>query len=235
LNQLIPGTSGSWLLQSATGINDAGEIVGTGTTNGFQHAFLLTPTTAVTVPAAPLIGTATSGNGFVQVSWQASVGATSYNVKRATTFNGPFTTIVTGLKTTSFTDLSALNCTTYYYVVSGLNSAGESPNSSSVIGSPEGVPPAPGNLTAGPNTQPNLFLGSAISLAWQNNTTCAQFVLIQRSTDGVNFQPLVTLGAVQNTYTDGFLNSGTRYFYRAQSQSTGGSSGFSKVASAVAP
>ncbi|HLK22200.1 MAG TPA: hypothetical protein VKT81_24805 [Bryobacteraceae bacterium] len=42
LNRLLINGSG-WQLNSATGINDAGQIVGTGTINQQQHAFLLTP------------------------------------------------------------------------------------------------------------------------------------------------------------------------------------------------
>jgi probable HAF family extracellular repeat protein len=42
LNGLIPANSG-WVLTSANGINDAGQIVGTGAINGQLHAFLLTP------------------------------------------------------------------------------------------------------------------------------------------------------------------------------------------------
>ena len=236
LNRLIPGTAGSWILQSATGINDAGEIVGSGTTNGFQHAFLLTPATGPTVPAAP-VGVATvSGNGLVTVNWQASVGAASYNVKRATSSAGPFATIATGLTATRFTDNAVVNCTTYYYAVSAVNSAGASPNSAAVLGNPQGIPAAPGNLTAARNTNPNLFLGSAINLAWRNNaSTCSTAVQIERSTDGVHFALLVTLGSIQTSYTDGFLNSRTRYYYRVRAQSTGGLSGYSNIASAVAP
>jgi probable HAF family extracellular repeat protein len=42
LNDLIPSASG-WVLSVATGINDAGWIVGSGTFNGQERAFLLTP------------------------------------------------------------------------------------------------------------------------------------------------------------------------------------------------
>jgi probable HAF family extracellular repeat protein len=42
LNKLIPAGSG-WVLQSATGLNDAGEIVGYGTYKGQLRGFLLTP------------------------------------------------------------------------------------------------------------------------------------------------------------------------------------------------
>jgi probable HAF family extracellular repeat protein len=42
LNHLIPANSG-WVLNSATGINFWGQIVGSGTRNGKPHGFLLTP------------------------------------------------------------------------------------------------------------------------------------------------------------------------------------------------
>jgi uncharacterized delta-60 repeat protein len=45
LNSLIPDSSG-WVLQQASGINNTGQIAGTGVVNGRQHAFLLTPVQA---------------------------------------------------------------------------------------------------------------------------------------------------------------------------------------------
>ncbi len=45
LNTLIPSGTG-WVLKIATGINDNGQITGTGTIGGLTHAFLLTPTVA---------------------------------------------------------------------------------------------------------------------------------------------------------------------------------------------
>ncbi len=142
LNRLIPGNSGSWILQTASGINNAGNIVGTGTTNGIQHAFLLTPTTAVTVPAVPIDLASVSSNGVVSLSWAGSVGATSYNVKRGASSSGPFSTIAS-VTTTGFTDHAVVDCQIYFYVVSAVNSAGESPNSANVAGDPQSVPVAP--------------------------------------------------------------------------------------------
>lgn len=46
LNDLIPANSG-WVLYSATGINNRGQVVGNGTINGREHAFLLTPRVSV--------------------------------------------------------------------------------------------------------------------------------------------------------------------------------------------
>jgi len=236
LNRLIPGNSGPWVLQTATGVNDAGEIVGTATFNGTEErAFLLTPTTQPTVPAVPIHLAASSGNSVVALSWEGSVGATSYNVKRSNSSSGPFSTIAS-VSTTNFTDHAVANCSLYYYVASALNSAGESPNSSSAAGAPQSVPAAPSNMTATPDHNPTLELGSAVDLAWQNNAgSCSEGNLIERSTDGVNFQPLATYPPNQNTGTDGFLNSGTRYYYRVRAQSNGGESGPSNVASVVAP
>jgi len=42
LNKLIPKSSG-WVLEEASGINDAGQIVGVGTLHGQDHGFLLQP------------------------------------------------------------------------------------------------------------------------------------------------------------------------------------------------
>ncbi|MBV8215761.1 MAG: hypothetical protein JOZ08_21300, partial [Verrucomicrobia bacterium] len=76
LNRLIPGNSGPWVLLTATGVNDAGEVVGTGTYNGTERAFVLTPTTQPTVPAVPIDLAASSGNAVVTLIWLRSIAAT---------------------------------------------------------------------------------------------------------------------------------------------------------------
>ncbi len=54
LNNLLPANSG-WILTEATGINDAGQVVGWGTYNGAQESWELTlPATAVPEPAGVL-------------------------------------------------------------------------------------------------------------------------------------------------------------------------------------
>ncbi len=52
LDTLLPAGSG-WTLQQANGINDRGQIVGTGLHNGHQHAYLLTPSYTATVNFGP--------------------------------------------------------------------------------------------------------------------------------------------------------------------------------------
>lgn len=63
LNTLIPPGQG-WLLQSATAINNVGQIVGTGLLNNQPHGFLLTPVNGVAV--AQLTVTETNSPSSVQ-------------------------------------------------------------------------------------------------------------------------------------------------------------------------
>src|SRR5215813_12462431 len=86
-------------------------------------------------PPVPTGLTATAGNAQVQLSWNASTGATGYNVKRATTSGGPYTTVA-AVTNTSFTNTGLTNGTTFFYVVSATNANGESANSSQVSATP---------------------------------------------------------------------------------------------------
>ena len=87
-------------------------------------------------PAAPTGLTAAASIGKVSLSWNASPTATSYNVKRSTTSGGPYGTIATGVTGTAYTDSTVTGGTTYFYVVSGVNPQGESPNSSQASATP---------------------------------------------------------------------------------------------------
>lgn len=81
-------------------------------------------------PAGPTGLTATTvNNDQVQLIWNSSVGATNYNVKRSTTNGGPYTTIST-TASTNYTDGTVTTGLIYYYVVSAVDSFGESTNSS---------------------------------------------------------------------------------------------------------
>ena len=91
-------------------------------------------------PPVPAGLSAAGGDSQVTLGWSASAGAASYNVKRSTTSGGPYVTVsasgtVTG---TSYTDTGVVNGTTYHYVVSAVNAAGESANSNQASATPVG-------------------------------------------------------------------------------------------------
>jgi len=72
----------------------------------------------------------------VVLSWVTSLGATGYNVKRSTTTGGPYAAVATNVAGTSYTNVGLAVGTSYYYVVSAVNPAGESTNSSQVSAIP---------------------------------------------------------------------------------------------------
>jgi hypothetical protein len=87
-------------------------------------------------PATPTSLVATASNAVASLSWNGSVGADSYIVKRSTTSGSGYVTIASGVTATSFTDTGLANGTTYYYVVSAVNAGGESTNSTQVSARP---------------------------------------------------------------------------------------------------
>jgi hypothetical protein len=161
-------------------------------------------------PPAPTGLTATPGDTRVTLTWNAASGATGYNVKRSAASGGPYTTIATGVSATGYTDAPVANGTTYYYVVSAVNAAGESPNSSEVSATPQPSPPpaAPTGLTAKSTGK------RKISLNWKQsispNVTQNR---IYRSTTGGGPYTLIATIPSAISYNNAGLTSGTTYYY----------------------
>jgi alpha-galactosidase len=87
-------------------------------------------------PAAPSGLTATPGDASVSLVWFPSTQADSYKVKRSPVNGGPYLTIASNLVATGLLDTGLANGTTYYYVVSASNAAGESADSPPVSAMP---------------------------------------------------------------------------------------------------
>ena len=172
------------------------------------------------LPQPPTGLTATPGNTQVALTWNASSGATSYNVKRATVSGGPYTTVASPTST-SFTDTGLTNGTTYFYVVTAVNSASESGNSSQVSATPQATAPAaPTSLTANPNRPGRL------NLHWTQSTTpgVTQNGIYRRTSSGsYTATPTATIGAT-TSYQDSGLASGTTYCYVVTTFGSGGES-----------
>lgn len=115
--------------------------------------------TAQTPPGTPTGLTGTAGDQQVVLSWNGSLGAASYNVKRGTTPGGPYTTVAT-VANTAYTDQPLTPNTTYFYVVTAVRMSGnqpvESPNSNEA------------NATT-PKARPRLSIsrqGSNVVISW---------------------------------------------------------------------
>jgi fibronectin type 3 domain-containing protein len=94
-------------------------------------------TTQAGYPSIPTGVTAAAGNGQVTISWNAVGGATSYNIYWSTTAGVTKTngTKITGA-TSPYTHTGITNGTAYYYVVTAVNSLGESMESAQVSATP---------------------------------------------------------------------------------------------------
>ncbi len=87
-------------------------------------------------PPAPGYLTATPGNAQAGLNWPASTGATGYNLKYSTVNGGPYATLAANLPATSYISTGLANGTTYYFVVTATNQAGESSSSPQVVVTP---------------------------------------------------------------------------------------------------
>jgi fibronectin type 3 domain-containing protein len=188
-----------------------------------------TPNASGVPPAVPANLTATPGNAVVTLTWTASMGATGYNVKRATTSGGPYAQLAAP-SSNGYTDSSVTNGTTYYYVVSAFNSTGESANSAQVSATPQapGVPPAaPTNLTATPGN-------AVVTLAWTASTGATGYNVKRGTTSGGPYAQLAAPSS--NGYTDSSVTNGTTYYYVVSAfNSTGESANSAQVVAVPNP
>lgn len=91
---------------------------------------------AAPVPATPTSLLAAPGDARVSLRWADAAGAASYRVKRGTAPGGPYTVVGT-TTSTALVDAWLHNGVTYHYVVSAVNAAGESADSSPASATPK--------------------------------------------------------------------------------------------------
>ncbi|BBL76818.1 CARDB domain-containing protein [Methylomagnum ishizawai] len=91
---------------------------------------------------APVVASATPGDGQATLNWAAVAGAASYNIYRGTTAGGESSTPVkTGLTGTSATLTGLVNGTKYFFKMAAVNSAETSPLSNEVSATPTATLP----------------------------------------------------------------------------------------------
>jgi hypothetical protein len=160
-------------------------------------------------PVAPAL-TLNAGYGQVTLNWAMVNSATNYNVKRSTT-NGMEITIFS-TSGTNYTDVNVLDGTTYYYVVSAINSTGEGQNSAEQSGKPL-YSPTPTDLTV---TATNF---GSISLAWAPSAGATSYN-IKRSTSTSTETTVASTTSL--IYNDTGLVNGETYFYVVSAVNPGG-------------
>jgi xyloglucan-specific exo-beta-1,4-glucanase len=177
----------------------------------------------VTAPAAPTGLTATPGNAQVALSWTASTGATSYNLKRSTV-NGSGYATITSPTGTSYTNTGLTNGTTYYYVVTAVNTGGESANSSQASATPVAPPAAPTGLTATPGS-------TQVALGWTASSGATSYNVKRSTVSGSGYAQVTNVATT--SYTNTGLTNGTTYYFVVTALNAGGESANSAQASAT--
>jgi len=181
-----------------------------------------------TLPPAPTNLTATGGNAQVSLSWNAASGASTYNVYRSIVSGGPYGSIATGVTSTSHLDTTVTNGTTYYYVVAGVNGAGEGPDSNQASATPQQpqVPAAPTGVTAVSNIK------KKITVSWTAVAGATSYTIKRSTTNG---GPYTNVGTTSSTsFTNSGLTSGTTYYYVVSASNAQGEGPNSAQVSAVA-
>ena len=101
-------------------------------------------------PSTPSLLTASPSENNVLLTWNSSVGATSYTIRRSAGSQDPWLIIAMNIAELAWTDTDVQPGKTYHYVVTGVNNTGESGNSDEVIAVIPGGDPAPASAVDGP-------------------------------------------------------------------------------------
>jgi rhamnogalacturonan endolyase len=194
------------------------------------------------VPPPPSGVTAYAGNNCNLICWPATPGATSYNILRSTTSGSSYAPLTNGVigpvcgsgpANANYMDNSAVNGTTYYYVVQSVNPVGNSTNSPQSVG----VAPSAGLSANAPATPTGLTVtstNSTVTLTW-NAVPGANYYTIQRGTvvnlptTYVPFYIILSNTNTSTTYTDASGTLGCTYSYLVTATSAGGTSGASSA------
>jgi len=176
--------------------------------------------TPAAVPSEPQGLTATAAEGQVTLSWTAPASnggsaITGYKLYRGTS-SGTETFLTSVGLSLVYTDGGLTNGQTYYYKVSAVNSAGESPQSSEASATPVApatTPSAPRNLVATPGH-------AQITLTWQAPASIGGSAItgyrVYRGTVSGSETLVASLGPVL-MYSDSGLTNGQIYYYEVGS------------------
>lgn len=189
---------------------------------------LIADKTPIVPPNPPTAVVATPGNAEVTLAWTASSGLTGYNVYRSTTNGGSYSKLNSSAVTaTSYTDATAINGTTYYYVVTAFNTPGESVHSNQSIAEPVApAPSAPTGLTASPGDH-------QVSLTWATTSGATSYNVYRSTTSGGPYSKVTPSGVPMPSFTNTGLTDGTTYYYVVTAVNSGGESGDSSQVSAT--
>lgn len=176
------------------------------------------------IPAKPTAPSVTASSAKSTVSWTAVSGATSYNVYYSTT-SGVTTT--TGAKITNAAAPQAItglsDGTPYFFVVTAVNTSGESVVSDEVSATPLAKPAGIG--ASGGDGQ--------VTVSWSTVTGATSYTIYYGTAAGVTTSTGTKVTAVANPQMVTGLTNGIPYYFVVTAGNTGGESSVSSEKTAT--
>ena len=182
--------------------------------------------TPVAAPSAFSMTSAAASDGQVVITWPQVTGATSYQVKRGTS-SGSYPTTLSSGATSPYTDSTATNGTTYYYMVTAENSAGSTNASAEKSATPVAAATAPSAFSMTSAVSGN----GQVVITWPVVTGAASYIL-KRGTSSGSYTTTLSSSAT-SPYTDSTVVNGTTYYYMVTAVNTIGSTNASAQLSAL--
>ncbi len=218
----------------------------TGLTNGTTYYYIITSANgnqesapsaeysmapSAGIPTAPVNVTVTATDGVMTLTWDAVTGATSYNIYWKTGGAGVTTanSQITGA-TSPYAHTGRSNGNTYYYIVTAVNSSGESGPSSEVsaLYAPPSAPKpdAPNGITA---TSGN----NLIVIGWNPVVNALWYNIYWSLTSPVTVVNGTKITDAVSGYNHTPLTNGTKYYYAVSTVDATGESALSTEVSAT--
>ena len=181
-------------------------LLGTLVSNANQIVLSVIATTPPDAPATLATG---AGNAQVGLSWSAPVGASGYNVWRSAT-SGSGYSFIGSTVAASYTDATAANNQTYYYVVTATNLYGTSGYSPEASATPRVTVIWSGATNANWDVSTTNWLISGSPAVYQNNNYIARFDDTARSNFTVNVSGTMSpLMMVVSNFSTNYTFSGS--------------------------
>jgi len=157
------------------------------------------------IPTAPTGILLTAGNAQVTLSWNSVPGATSYNIYWS---NTPGVTKTNGTEikgvTSPYTHTGLTNYAAYYYVVTAVNSAGESIESNQVSVIPGTLAPTGVSAIAG---------DKQVTISWNYISGASSYKIYWSVKPGVTTTNGTEIDGAISPYTQTGLTNGTTFYY----------------------
>jgi fibronectin type 3 domain-containing protein len=188
-----------------------------------------------TAPAAPTNLSATAGDSTVSLDWDdnSEGDLDGYNVYRSTTSGSGYTQINGSLVGSSdYTDNSVTNGTTYYYVVTAVDTS----SNESGYSSEDSATPSDTTAPAAPTSLAATAGDGSVSLDWNDNGEgdLDGYNVYRSTTSGSGYSQINGSLVGSSDYTDNTVTNGITYYYVVTAVDTASNeSGYSNEESAT--